>query len=464
MTLQKIIAALTVALLAIPVSAEETIEFTLANGQAAELQCPRNTLRPITKPGHAKAKASTASDEVLEAPEPEELDGIQSDSAITSRIYGFDQLQSPTDRPLSIAFWGDSHFAAAFFSEELGRLSGFSKQEIHPTFIPAGIGRGGVRLPIKKHCMGGWNYKFAYTRQTETPLYAAGLSQLRSSGENAYLWVDFRQQPDTPALRRLDILFAPPAENTPPATITIKVDDGEERQVTLDQPDGILHIQPEEAMSVIRLKVVEGSVIFEGFRPQYLSPTKLVMDTLAIPGSTVRGWSNADPEYLSKRLGGIQYDVVVLEYGTNEGNQRPFDPQVYASDLRLALGNLRRVFPSAKCLLVGPTDRGIMVRHKKASKSKKKAARPLPKADLLHFARIHRQISEIQRSTGEEYNCGFWNWQDAMGGPGGAYRWLYSTPRLMAKDLIHLSVPGYQQSARTFAADVRFEEWFGTSR
>ena len=460
MILSKIVAALAVGALAMPVGAQEIIQVA-GNGQAADLQCPRNTLRTIAKRSNAKPPASK--DEIFEAPEPEELDDIPANSAITSRIYGFDHLLPPPDRPLSIAFWGDSHFAAAFFSEELGRLSGFSKHEIHPAFIPAGIGRGGVRLPIRKHCVGGWSYKFAYTRQTDTPNYAPGLSQLRS-GQDAYLWVDFRQQPGAPALRQLDILFSPPVDNAPPATLALKVDDGEEKLIVLNQPDGVLRIVPEEAMSVIRLKVIEGNVTFEGFRPQYLGTTKFVMDTLAIPGSTVRGWANADPDYLGKRLGDIQYDVVVLEYGTNEGNQRPFDPQAYATDLRTALGNLRHVFPSAKCLLVGPTDRGVMVRHKKTSKHQKRSTRPAPKADLLHFARIHRQISEIQRSIGEEYNCGFWNWQDAMGGPGGAYRWLYSNPRLMAKDLIHLSVPGYQQSARTFAEDVHFEEWFGTPR
>lgn len=442
--------------------AQEIINIS-SNGQAANLQCPRHTARPpIKKPGRAASPAER--DEVLEAPAPEELEDLLPSQDTTSRIYGFDQpALPPADRPLSIAFWGDSHFAAAFFSEELGRLSGFARQEIQPAFIPAGIGRGGVRLPIRKHCMDGWNYKFAYTRQTTTPNYAPGLSQLRSSAPEAYLWVDFRQQPDSPALRSLDILFSPPGGDTPPATLALAIDDGEERRITLDQPDGILRIIADVGMSVVRLKVIEGNVTFEGFRPQYLAPTKLFMDTLAIPGSTVRGWANADPEYLGKRLGNIQYDVIILEYGTNEGNQRPFDPQAYSTDLRAALDNLRRVFPTAQCLLVGPTDRGIMVRHSKSKKRHKKVEKG-PKPNLLHFARIHRQISEIQRDIGQEYHCAFWNWQDAMGGPGGAYRWLYSTPRLMAKDLIHLSVPGYQQSARAFASDVNFEKWFTAPR
>jgi lysophospholipase L1-like esterase len=460
MTALKFPALVAALLIALSAQAEQVVNVS-ANGQASDLQCPKNPARAAVK----TIRPAAAEDEVLEAPAPDELEGLPAGQKAAPRLSGFEHLSAPGDRPLSIAFWGDSHFAAAFFSEELGRISGFAKQEIQPTFIPAGIGRGGVRLPVRKHCIGGgWSYKFAYVRQTGAANFAPGLSQLKAPGADAYLWVDFRQQPDTPALRSLDILFAAPAGDAPPATIAVAVDDGEEKLITLDQPDGILRIAPDNALSVVRLRVVDGNPTFEGFRPQYLTNAKLRMDTLAIPGSTVRGWANADTEYLRSRLGSINYDVVMLEYGTNEGNQRPFDPQAYTADLRTALGNLRRVFPSAQCLLVGPTDRGVMVRHVKAKKKgRKKVTRAVPKPDLLHFARIHQQISEIQRSVGRDYGCGFWNWQDAMGGPGGAYRWLYATPRLMAKDLIHLSVPGYQQSARAFATDVHFEEWFGPS-
>ena len=41
-----------------------------------------------------------------------------------------------------------------------------------------------------------------------------------------------------------------------------------------------------------------------------------------------------------------------------------------------------------------------------------------------------------------------------MGGQGGAYRWARQSPPLMARDLIHFTVPGYQQLAREFADDM----------
>ena len=43
---------------------------------------------------------------------------------------------------------------------------------------------------------------------------------------------------------------------------------------------------------------------------------------------------------------------------------------------------------------------------------------------------------------------------DAMGGLGGAYRWQAQQPAWMARDLTHFTVPGYQQLARQWAADM----------
>ena len=117
-------------------------------------------------------------------------------------------------------------------------------------------------------------------------------------------------------------------------------------------------------------------------------------------------------------------------------------------------------------MLIGPTDRGILtprpkVKGKAASKKKPRPGKAAP--DLLRFAKIHQEIGNIQRSVGQRYQCAFWNWQAAMGGPGGSYRWLYKTPPLMARDLIHLTIPGYQQSARDFARDLHFGDWFSRS-
>jgi lysophospholipase L1-like esterase len=43
---------------------------------------------------------------------------------------------------------------------------------------------------------------------------------------------------------------------------------------------------------------------------------------------------------------------------------------------------------------------------------------------------------------------------EAMNGAGGAYRWVRQSPPLMARDLIHFTVPGYQRLAQKFAQDM----------
>jgi lysophospholipase L1-like esterase len=41
-----------------------------------------------------------------------------------------------------------------------------------------------------------------------------------------------------------------------------------------------------------------------------------------------------------------------------------------------------------------------------------------------------------------------------MGGRASAYTWVRQRPQLMANDLIHFTVPGYQRLAQSFADDM----------
>ena len=441
----------------------------VADGQAVELQCPA-AKRPARRPS---PPPDIPEDMVLEAPTLDELLEFLMAEPPEAQNTGLQLKHRNTGRPARIAFWGDSHLAANFFGEELVRLSGFRPQEVQAQFLPATLGRAGVRLPLRKRCQGGgWTYRYAYADPAHDGNFGPSLAQLHSHTLGSYLWIDFRQQADEPALRGVELQFALPPEDEPMPVLGITVDDGEEQIVATERAfGGLVRINADRALSVLRLRLVKGSVALEGFRPRYLETAALHLDTLAIPGATVQGWANVDPETLRARLGGADYDFVVLQYGTNEGNRRPFDAEAYSAELDQALTHLRQVFPEAQCVLIGPTDRGILTPHPKSkgkaagkgkkAVSQKKAPRPKkPQPDLLRFARIHHEISDIQRSVGQRHQCAFWNWQAAMGGPGGAYRWLYKTPPLMARDLIHLTLPGYQQSARDFARDMHFTDWF----
>ena len=81
-------------------------------------------------------------------------------------------------------------------------------------------------------------------------------------------------------------------------------------------------------------------------------------------------------------------------------------------------------------------------------------ARAAAQIDLLQYSRIHADINRVQAEVAQAAGCSAWSMQDAMGGQGKAYEWARQSPALMAKDLIHFTVPGYQRLAQEFFKDM----------
>jgi hypothetical protein len=436
-----------------------------AGSPAPDLQCP------ISQPASRPTANPTPLEDLYEIPEEDILLALikalpDSTANPQNALSLFSKLSK--SRPLNIGLWGDSHAAANFFAEELIKSVNLSKDKVLPRFIPPTLARGGVRLPLRKQCQGqGWKYDLAYVGLQEGGKFSRGMARLSSTVNNSYQWIDFRTQGQQPNLHGIDILYAASAI---PTTLGITIDQLPEQLVDLKlNGRGAIQIQAEGGlMSTLKLRLVNGSIALEGFVPAYAEPARLYFDTLAIPGATMRSWKLIDPEYFKALGNQAPYDVVLLQYGTNEGNQNPFNPVTYENDLTASLKNLRRIYPNAVCVLIGPTDRGTLIARSDKSKLRASTQKdqaqgssaPAIAKELLVYARIHEQISRLQQTVGQQYGCGFWDWQRAMGGPGGSYAWLRQRPTLMARDLLHLTVAGYQESARLFSREMRFAEAF----
>lgn len=369
---------------------------------------------------------------------------------------------------LTIGIWGDSHSAANFFSDEVISSIVGSHHKYRPTFIPPTMGRGGVRLPIKKYCKSnGWGYSMAYTSKEGDSLpYSPSLVNISNSQSGTSLSIDFRFPDNRPALKSLTILIKP---NIAESVINLNVDSNVYENITIPAGDDRITLQSNTIFSIVGLTVITGQITIEGFLPVYDIVADLYLDTYGIPGATMRGWKTIDPTYMKKKLHGHDYDLVILEYGTNEGADRNFDSVTYREMLVAGLKKFKAVFPNSQCVLIGPTDRGVLIKKqgkRNVTKSKQKKisrtiqAKSLTYNDLLNHSFLHQKISDIQSKVAEEFGCKFWSWQTAMGGLGGAYRWYYRSPRLMAKDLIHLTIPGYQESARSFVESLNLKGLF----
>ena len=409
---------------------------------------------PVIKPKSTITKAPS-SGPIYELPDDDEISALNlSQSNVPKNEFSNSLLPRLKGNPLRVALWGDSHAAARFFSDELVKSFVANSDQVLPTFIPPLIGRAGVRLPINKSCIGpSWKYEYAY-RGNSSVNFAKGLAKMTSDTAASYVWIDFSIPKAGAKLKSLNILYTALEANSP-STISISIDDGPEQEVTLEKTNlGSLKISSESNFSILKLKLLQGSISLDGFVPEYSKTADVYFDTLGIPGATGVSWKNIDPQYFQMQGFGEPYDLVIFEYGTNEGNQRPFNLSGYSANLRLQLANMRKLYPQSACILMGPTDRGVLVKRV-AKKSKKQPASP---KELLTFSHVHDEISQAQLNAGREYDCLFWSWQDEMGGLGGAYKWLKRSPPLMARDLTHLTVDGYQQSARDFSKSFQLKD------
>lgn len=388
--------------------------------------------------------------------------------------------QARPGQPLRVAIWGDSHLAAGFFTSELVRLLPWTADQVSAQFVGAHMNRAGVRMPwLRKGCIGAhWKHEPAYADAGAAAAPGPALVSLSSSREGASLAWDVRGVNGQADKSQLRLLYQ---QTTEPVQLAIAVDDGPEQIVTLQGESGpaALELVADAPLSVVRLRLLAGAWRWQGLQWPVPAQTRLQLDVFGYPGATVAAWQRARAEGLMPWWRDVAYDLVMLEFGTNEGNVQPFDASAYAQTLRASVSAWRAQFPQAACVLIGPGDRGVLVRrsqkasaagrsakgkstHDKLAKGRKAVkSQPAPVAkggtDWLRFTRVHLEISRLQSQVAAEQGCRFWSMLDAMDGAGGAYRWVAQSPPLMARDLIHFTVPGYQRLAQRFAQDMGWQ-------
>ncbi len=349
-------------------------------------------------------------------------------------------------RPRRFAFWGDSHIAAGPMMAQLQQAIRARGETVATHFLPPTMGRANVRLPtLHAYCIGtGWSTALSFKEASTQSVGPALANRVAAAGPDSYVWLDLRTADLKPQVRDVHIAYR--YAGAPPE-LAISVDNGEERTYVLSAGTGSarLLIHGDAPISTLKLRVTAGSLVLQGFVLDYAEEPQVTFDVFGLPSSTARGWANADPAAIKDALRGESYDGVVLEYGTNEGNELDFDRARYAAGLTQALTNMRSVFPDASCILVGPPDRGVLL--------PKSGARPRG-IDYLKYARIHAQIAAAQADVGEKFGCLAWDWQAFMGGPGGNYGWAHHDPVLMGADLTHMTMDGYKRSGTALATSL----------
>lgn len=461
---------------------------------AAQAVVPDLVCRPKPLPSPTPPTAAPTDDPLVQ-PDMEEVEAARLEVATDEpegqrppdgRRAGFFRRAMDERQGLRMALWGDSHMAAAFFSQELITLSGLRPEQVHSAVIPATMNRPGVRLSARKTCVSaGWSYDAAYRGKEAAEVPGPAMVSLVAQEPGALLQWDVRGADGVAVNKKLRLMFH---QTTQPIVVALSVDQGDEMVISLSAEQGpaVLELRSDQALSTLALRLISGSLRIHGLGLDAMPKTRLQFDVFAFPGATVRSWQQTNLTYLAPWFPDNPYQVVALAFGTNEGNQKNFDASAYEDGLVQAVKNLKTVFPQAQCLLIGPGDRGVLVRKSSLRQAKKKnkikanakakakakaktkkskaTARPSPAAKrppdsaLLQYARVHQKINDIQMRIGEQWGCSTWSMQQAMGGQASSYSWATKNPALMARDLIHFTPAGYRSLAQVFAQDFGWSE------
>ncbi len=487
----------------------QSLHIDNTGARPVELVCPRK--------GPTQTRPSSPAPEPTEIPDDDDVEQAlleaQAKEDANGRIGGVRGATQPPRTSalwqgktgnlpghLRIAIWGDSHMAAAFFSDQMARKMAGQGMPTDGTvgsrFVHAGVGHGGVRALVRKTCLSGdWGREMAYAHADAAAAPGPGMTSLVAKRPGATLALDLRDALGQARHTSLQILHHGDAAGT--TRLAISLDGEAETQVTLAAQAGpnALTLTTHAPLSTLQIRVIEGAFRFQGLKLAELATSTppapaIHLDLFAYPGATVAGWVRSDLAYLASWFTDQPYDLALIAFGTNEGNDPRFSETAYRDTLNQALSNFRRVFPQTQCVLIGPGDRGIRVAKSKAAKgSKKQAAKKqsrqgptgknsktasakeskatskasakspskntsaVPAAHLLKYSRIHAQIGQIQTELAAQHGCLAWSMQEAMGGVGSAYPWARKNPALMAPDLIHFTPAGYRELANTFMAD-----------
>lgn len=333
----------------------------------------------------------------------------------------FDTLLRSGENQIKIVHLGGSHIQADVYTHRI-------RQELQ-SFYPGVLGSRGFFFPYSvAHTNSPSNLWITYSgdwqscKNTQTlPAVTLGLSGITSvlTSPVGILTIVARYD----SLQHYDFNRIKIFCNAAETGIIPEVNPGNPvYQVTVNQEGEYVQYDLTGYVDTLKIHVVQADSTDKPFQLYGISLENddpgVIYNAIGVNGAKLESYLRCG--LFVRQLKALDPDWVIVSIGTNEGNSRQFDHEVYLSGYLKLLDSIRLAAPGAAILLTVPNDSYLFKRYTNPN-----------------TARIREIIFKIARS----YQCGVWDFYTIMGGLNSSKAWY--DHGLMNKDHIHFNKPGY---------------------
>lgn len=169
------------------------------------------------------------------------------------------------------------------------------------------------------------------------------------------------------------------------------------------------------------------------FGVSFESDSGLILDNFSSRGNSGMPLSRVSSASLSGFDAYLDYDLIVLQFGSNVVNAGMKDYHWYEKAMLKVINHYKASFPGSSILLVGLADKSI-------KKDTEMVTDP-----------GHKRVLKLQYKMALKTGVAFWNLYDAMGGYNSMKSWVEKEkPPLANKDYTHFNHRGAQKAGELF--------------
>lgn len=218
------------------------------------------------------------------------------------------------------------------------------------------------------------------------------------------------------------------------ASVKIIADSDSSKTITLQPKNTLNKVSLGSFVTNLVFRVSNGdSIPFYGV--DFSDKKGVHIDNFASRGNSGLPLSTFNARLMNAFQQELQYDLIILQYGTNVINSKSTNYDWYAKRMTTTVNHLKRCFPKADILVISLADKAV-----------KQGTEMMTDSVLL-------PLIKAQETYALNTGSGFINLFELMGGEGSMVEWVEADPPLAAKDYTHFSSRGSKK-----VADLIFEK------